>query len=93
MRAPRPQRVCRCHKAMSPVISIDTMTFNSATFGSLAYTGTYTWTWGTGANQNFTLQIGPAGYRTRGRLLAFSFCLNRLVRLNRLRHVHWPNQR
>jgi hypothetical protein len=36
------------------------MTFNSATFGSLGVIpGTYTWTWGTGANQNFTLQIGP----------------------------------
>ena len=40
----------------------DSMTFNSATFASLGVIpGTYTWTWGTGANQNFTLQIGAAG--------------------------------
>ena len=37
----------------------DSMTFNNATFASLDVTpGTYVWTWGTGANQNFTLQIG-----------------------------------
>ena len=36
----------------------DTMTFNDATFASLGVTpGTYVWTWGTGANQNFTLII------------------------------------
>ena len=40
----------------------DSMTFTGATFASLGVTpGAYTWTWGTGlANQNFTLQIGPA---------------------------------
>jgi hypothetical protein len=40
----------------------DTSTYNNATFSSLGVTpGTYEWTWGTGgANQNFTLQIGPA---------------------------------
>jgi PEP-CTERM motif len=39
----------------------DSITFNSATFASLGVTpGTYEWTWGDGANQNFTLQIGPA---------------------------------
>jgi VPDSG-CTERM motif len=32
-----------------------------ATFASLGVTpGTYVWTWGTGANHNFTLQIGSA---------------------------------
>ena len=37
----------------------DSMTFNNATFASLGLTpGTYVWTWGAGANQNFTLQIG-----------------------------------
>jgi hypothetical protein len=37
------------------------MTFNNATFASLGVTpGAYIWTWGIGANQNFTLQIGPA---------------------------------
>ncbi len=40
----------------------DSMTFNNATFASLFVTpGTYVWTWGTGANQNFTLQIGSVG--------------------------------
>jgi hypothetical protein len=39
----------------------DTATWNTQTFSSLGLTpGTYEWTWGTGANQNFTLQIGPA---------------------------------
>jgi hypothetical protein len=36
----------------------DTMTFNNATFATLGVTpGTYVWSWGGGANQNFTLQI------------------------------------
>jgi VPDSG-CTERM motif len=36
----------------------DSSTYNNATFASLGVTpGTYVWTWGTGANQNFTLQI------------------------------------
>jgi hypothetical protein len=36
------------------------MTFNNATFASLGVTpGTYVWRWGPGANQRFTLQIGP----------------------------------
>jgi hypothetical protein len=40
----------------------DSMTFNNATFASLGVTpGTYVWTWGDGANQNFTLQIGSVG--------------------------------
>ena len=41
----------------------DSGTWNNATFASLGVTpGTYVWTWGTGLpNQNFTLQIGPAG--------------------------------
>ena len=38
----------------------DTSTYANQTFASLAATpGTYEWTWGTGTNQNFTLQIGP----------------------------------
>jgi hypothetical protein len=37
----------------------DTSTYLSQTFSSLGATpGTYKWTWGTGANQNFTLVIG-----------------------------------
>jgi len=40
----------------------DSSTYNSATFSSLGVTpGIYEWTWGTGANQNFTLDaIAPA---------------------------------
>ena len=38
----------------------DTSTYVGATFSSLGVTpGTYKWTWGNGANQNFTLIIGP----------------------------------
>jgi hypothetical protein len=37
----------------------DTATYDSQTFSSLGATpGTYKWTWGTGANQSFTLVIG-----------------------------------
>ena len=40
----------------------DSMTFNNATLASLGVTpGTYVWSWGAGANQNFTLIIGGAG--------------------------------
>jgi hypothetical protein len=40
-------------------------TWNNATFSSLGVIpGTYEWTWGTGANQNFTLQIGPTSPAT-----------------------------
>lgn len=39
----------------------DRMRFNNATFSSLGVTpGTYEWSWGTGANQNFTLQTSTA---------------------------------
>jgi hypothetical protein len=37
----------------------DTSTYNGQTFSSLGVTpGTYEWTWGSGANQNFTLVVG-----------------------------------
>jgi hypothetical protein len=37
-------------------------TFNNLTLGSPDVTpGTYVWTWGDGADQSFTLQIGPVG--------------------------------
>lgn len=36
-------------------------TWDNASFASLGVTpGTYVWTWGTGADQNFTLDIGNA---------------------------------
>jgi hypothetical protein len=39
----------------------DSATWSGRTFATLGVTpGTYVWTWGGGANQNFTLQIGPA---------------------------------
>jgi hypothetical protein len=39
----------------------DSMIFNNATLANLGLTpGTYEWTWGIGANQNFTVQIGAA---------------------------------
>jgi hypothetical protein len=39
----------------------DTSTYDNATFSSLGVRpGTYEWTWGTGANQNFTLKVGTA---------------------------------
>ena len=39
----------------------DISTYNNATFASLGVTpGTYEWTWGTGANQNFTLKAVTA---------------------------------
>jgi hypothetical protein len=35
--------------------------YYNATFASLGVTpGTYVWTWGTGADQSFTLEIGTA---------------------------------
>src|SRR5205085_2665903 len=38
----------------------DTATYSGKTFATLQVTpGTYVWKWGTGANQNFTLQILP----------------------------------
>jgi hypothetical protein len=40
---------------------LDMATYSGKTFATLGVTpGTYVWTWGTGANQNFTLQIGTA---------------------------------
>jgi len=42
-------------------------TYNNATFATLGVTpGTYVWTWGTGPDQNFTLQIGPASVPDTG---------------------------
>src|SRR5205807_10308158 len=39
----------------------DSATYNGKTFATLGVTpGTYVWTWGTGANQNFTLDVVAA---------------------------------
>jgi hypothetical protein len=53
----------------------DSMTFNSATFASLGViSGTYVWSWGTGANQNFTLIIGRAGVPDDGTTVSLLGC-------------------
>ena len=53
----------------------DSATYNNATFASLGVTpGTYVWTWGAGANQNFTLQIGPAGVPDGGSTVSLLGC-------------------
>jgi hypothetical protein len=40
----------------------DSATYNNLTLGTPFVTpGTYVWTWGDGADQNFTLQIGSVG--------------------------------
>ena len=53
----------------------DSMTFDNATFASLGVTpGTYEWTWGTAANQNFTIDvIAPAGVPDLGSTLGLLF--------------------
>jgi hypothetical protein len=50
------------HGYVSGAALSDNMTFDDATFASLFVTpGTYVWTWGDGADQRFTLQIGSLG--------------------------------
>jgi protein with PEP-CTERM/exosortase system signal len=52
----------------------DSATYDSATFSSLGVTpGTYEWTWGIGADQNFTLQIGPASVPDSGSTFGLLF--------------------
>jgi hypothetical protein len=65
----------------------DMATYNNATFASLGVTpGTYEWTWGTGVDQNFTLQIGPAAVPDSGSTLALLFLsLAALFGIGRLR--------
>jgi hypothetical protein len=44
---------------VSDTLLSDSATYDTATFASLGVTpGTYKWTWGTGADQSFTLEIG-----------------------------------
>src|SRR5215471_3936201 len=50
------------HNYVSGAALSDSMTFNNATLAGLGVTpGTYVWTWGTRANQNFTLKIFSTG--------------------------------
>lgn len=63
----------------------DTATYTGQTLASLGVTpGTYTWTWGTGADQNFTLIIGtptsvpePSALTLFGTALAGFFLITR----------------
>jgi hypothetical protein len=52
----------------------DSATYDSATFSSLGVTpGTYVWNWGTGPDQNFTLEIGSAAVPDRGSTFSLLF--------------------
>ena len=66
-------------------------TWNNATFASLGLTpGTYEWTWGTGTNQNFTLEIGAAAVPDTASTLGLLFVsVIALFGLNRFRHVQF----
>ena len=53
----------------------DSATYINSTFASLGVTpGTYVWSWGTGANQNFTLIIGGAGVPDGGSTVSLLGC-------------------
>jgi hypothetical protein len=55
---------------------LDTSTFDNQTFSSLGATpGTYEWTWGSGANQNFTLIIGEVPEPSTWAMMALGFGL------------------
>jgi len=60
-------------------------TWNSATVASLGVTpGTYVWSWGAGANQNFTLIIRGAGVPDGGSTVSLlGFALVGLTALRR----------
>jgi len=58
----------------------DSSTYPSLTFGSLGVTpGTYVWTWGTGPDQNFTLQIGPATVPDSGSTLGLLLLVSAIL--------------
>jgi len=47
------------HGYVSDTVLSDSSTFSNATFAGLGVTpGVYVWTWGTGADQSFTLEVG-----------------------------------
>jgi hypothetical protein len=53
----------------------DSATYSNASFAILGLTpGTYVWTWGAGANQNFTLVIGGAGVPDDGSTVSLLGC-------------------
>lgn len=52
----------------------DTSTYSGQTFSSLGVTpGTYEWTWGSGANQNFTLVVGEVPEPTTWSMMLVGF--------------------
>ena len=52
----------------------DSSTYTGQTFSTLGVTpGTYEWTWGSGANQNFTLEAGVAAVPDSGSTLGLLF--------------------
>lgn len=67
----------------------DSATYSGQTFASLGVTvGIHEWTWGTGMNQNFTLQVGPAGVPDSGSTFGlFALTLAGLFGVSRLRFV------
>lgn len=69
----------------------DTATYNNQTFSSLGLTpGTYEWTWGTGANQNFTLVIETPEPSTWALMLA-GLRLPDVAKVRRCRQVASTN--
>jgi hypothetical protein len=68
----------------------DTSTYNSATFASLGVTpGIYEWTWGTGANQNFTLDAVAPTVPDSGSTFGLLFvALGGLFGVSHFRRVH-----
>jgi protein with PEP-CTERM/exosortase system signal len=68
----------------------DSSTYSGQTFAGMGITpGTYVWTWGAGANQNFTLHVvAPAGVPDSGSTLGLLFLsLLGLVGVSRFRSL------
>ncbi len=72
---------------VSDTALLDTATYAGKNFGGLGVTpGTYEWTWGAGADQTFTLQIGAAGVPDSGSTVGLLFVsLAALVGAHRFR--------
>ena len=68
----------------------DTSIYDNATFMSLGVTpGTYVWSWGTGVNQNFTLEtLAPAGVPDSGS--TFGLLLLALIALFGASRLRYP---